>query len=94
MLIKFQFHIKTDQTPLNLVVSVMFWDGPHGLPADLDIPLFDGDMHWNNDTGDNAGFQIIENPLDGDTYIETFDENIDVKGFGFQIHKGKTPCSY
>ena len=83
--------MKTGKTSasLNLVISMTFWDGPGGLPADLDIPLFDGDLNWNNDMAGAGAYEILENPVPDDSYIEKFGEDFsEVKGYGFQIHKG------
>lgn len=76
---------------LDFVTSVTFWDGPAGLPADLDVQLFDDDhgrpVSPNNFAVD--GVDSITNPLSGDTFVENFDDDFsNRKGFGFQIHAG------
>ena len=73
---------------MNVVVSITFWDGPEGLPADLDVALYDLDTDHNNCSSPQPN--VVEKTLAGDTYQEKFGEDFSkAKGFGFQIHRGE-----
>ena len=72
--------------------SVTFWDGPHGLPAGLNIPtLFDDEAPKETDGyGDMGnGVEALPYPVEDDTYLESFDDDFkDNKGFGFVLAPG------
>ena len=75
-----------------MTTAVVFWEGPEGLPADLDHDLFDDKVASleKDQFALHNGVDGIPDSFPGETYTETFDENFkDIKAFGFNINPGK-----